>query len=286
MRTYRIQEEDLDLEETMTCGQTFCWHRVSGELYSDGQPHFYSFRDGKPLIVEETEEGVEVRTELDREEVERALGLHHDLEEVFSTFPEDETLELARDELWGLRLLQDDPFACLVSYLCSPQMQIPRIKRMHNAIADRWGETTVIDGVEMRRFPGPSELSDATEQELREIGVGYRAEYIERSVEKIENGFSLEETREMDYTDARDHLKQLHGVGDKVADCVLLFSLGFYEAAPLDTWARKALKVHYPGLHSENYAEASENIRDHFGEYAGYAQEYIFHAARTGLLEV
>ncbi|MFB6213184.1 MAG: DNA-3-methyladenine glycosylase [Candidatus Nanohaloarchaea archaeon] len=286
MKQYSIEAPGFDLELTMTCGQTFCWHRMDGELYGSGPGKFYTFRKGEPLIVEQEEDTVFARTELSRAEIGKALGLHHDLDSIFSTFPHDERVEKAREELYGLRIVRDEFFPCLISYLCSPQMRIPRIKQMHNDIAREYGETVEVDGCELLRFPSSGELSGATEEELRDLGVGYRAPYIVRSTEMFRNGFDPGEVENMRYENAREELKKFHGVGDKVADCVALFSLGFTEAYPLDTWALKAVKKHYPELHSERYSEASKNLREHFGEHAGYAQEYLFHAARNDIIEV
>jgi len=269
----------------MTCGQTFCWHRVDGELYGEGEQKFYTIQDGKPILVEQKEDVIEVKTGHSKEKVEQALGIHKDLDSVFEEFPEDEKLELAKDELWGLRVVQDEFFPCLISYLCSPQMRIPRIKEMHNQIAERFGGKIEFEGIEMYRFPTPEELAEVSEDELRELGVGYRAKYIVESTKIITDGFNHEEVRDMDYEEAREEMKELYGVGDKVADCVLLFSLGFHEAFPLDTWGKKAVKKHYPEHHSEKYDEVSRNMRERFGDHAGYAQEYIFHAVRNEILE-
>ena len=286
VNNFSIKAEDFDLELTLTCGQTFCWHRTKGELYGKGESKFYTFRDERPLIVEQGEDKLQVETELKREKVEEALGLHHDLEEIFEVFPKDERLEKAREELWGLRIVQDEFFPCLISYLCSPQMRIPRIKKMHNEIAREYGEVRELNGGELLRFPTQEELSRASEDELRELGIGYRAKYVSETMNILEDGFEHSEMDEMSYLEARKHLKSLYGVGDKVADCVLLFSKGFYQAYPLDTWALQAVEKHYPEHHSDDYDEASENLRNHFGKYSGYAQEYIFHAARKGIIEV
>ncbi|QGA81030.1 DNA-3-methyladenine glycosylase family protein [Candidatus Nanohalobium constans] len=286
METFSIPAEDFDLELTLTCGQTFCWHRTEGELYGEGSDRFYTFRKGKPLLVQQQGDKIVVETELERKKVEEALGIHHDLDEIFSTFPEDERLEKAYSELKGLRIVQDEFFPCLVSYLCSPQMRIPRIKQMHNDMAREFGEVREVNGIEMLRFPTQRELSRASEDELRELGVGYRAKYIVETLEILQEGFDHTELDSMSYEDAREHMKNLYGVGDKVADCVLLFSKNFHEAYPLDTWALQAIEKHYPEHHSDDYSETSQNLREHFGEYSGYAQEYIFHAARKGIIEV
>ncbi|AOV94406.1 hypothetical protein AQV86_00600 [Nanohaloarchaea archaeon SG9] len=285
MEEFEISPENFDLEETMTCGQTFCWHRIDGKLYEDGKTHFYSFKNGKAIVIEEKEDGkLHVKTETDKKTVEKALGLNHNLEQIFDKFPEDENLEKAKDEIWGLRVVQDDFFPCLVSYLCSPQMRIPRIKEMHNKIAEEFGETVEFDGHELLRFPTLEQLSHASEEDLRDLGVGYRAKYIIESMKILNDGF--EPDFPGDYEEARRKMKELYGVGDKVADCVLLFSQEQLEAYPIDTWAEKALKKQYPELYSDDYEQLSRNMREYFGEHSGYAQEYIFHAARNGIIEV
>jgi len=287
MNKFSIQPEHFDLELTLTCGQTFCWYRVEGELYGEGNEEFYSFKKGKPVVLRKQEDKIEVETELSESEVRQMLGLHHELEEMFDDFPEDAPLEKARDEYWGLRVIQDEFFPCLISYLCSPQMRIPRIKEMHNQIAEKYGDEVEFNGIEAYSFPTPEQLSEATEDELRELGVGYRAKYIVESVKIIqETDFDHEKIKDMEYSGAREEMKRLYGVGDKVADCVLLFSLGFVEAAPIDTWGYKVMEAHYPELHTDDYGQISENMREYFGENAGYAQEYLFHAVRNGVLEV
>ena len=284
MNSFVLNPDNFDLELTLTCGQTFCWHRVNGDLYEEGENSFYTFRDGKPILVEQTGEGLKVVTEHDRETVEEALGVDHDLEQVFNGFPENEKMDAARDEFWGLRVLNDEFFPCMISYLCSPQMRIPRIKEMFNEMARKYGEKVEVNGEELLRFPTREEMNEVTEEELRDLGVGYRAKYIAETLKILEEeDFDHQTIMEMDYEDAREEMKRLYGVGDKVADCILLFSLGFHEATPIDTWGQKALENHFPELHSDDYSEISENMREEFGEKAGYAQEYMFHAMRNEL---
>ncbi|MBC5792951.1 MAG: 8-oxoguanine DNA glycosylase [Nanohaloarchaea archaeon] len=286
MERHEIAAENFDLELTMTCGQTFCWHRTKGDLYGEGTSKFYTYRDKKPIFVEQEGDVIFAETEHSKEEVKKALGLHKDLESVFSNLPEDESLEKAREEYWGLRVVNDDFFQCLIGYLLSPQNRIPRIKEMFDEIARNFGSVEQVNGEEVLRFPTPEELSKASEDDLRAIGTGYRAKYIVETLDILQDGFDHNELDSMDYVEAREHMQNLYGVGDKVADCVLLFSKGFHEAAPIDTWGKKFLEQLYPELHSEDYEEASENMREHFGEHTGYAQEYLFHAARNGVIEV
>lgn len=280
-----VLEAGIDLELTMTSGQTFNWNRVEGDFFEGGKEKFYTFKKDEPLIVEQKDGEIIAETPLSREEVEKTLGIRKDLDEIFETFPEDERLEKARREFSGLRVLEDEFFPTLVGYLLSPQNRIQRIKKLHDEIAERWGETVQFNGYTLRKFPSPEQL-EATEEELREIGTGYRAPYVVESTQKVREGFGPEKVRSMEYEEAREEMKTLHGVGDKVADCVLLFSLGFLEAAPLDTWAKKVVEQFYPEIHASGYEETSRNFRKRFGNYSGYAQEYLFHAARNEVLEV
>ncbi len=287
MNQYKIQNNNFDLEETLTCGQTFCWHRTEGKLYETGKNQFYTFRKEKPIILTEKEDHVKAETELPIEEVKKALGLNHDLESIFQTFPKDPHIKKAKEELWGLRIVQDEPFPCLISYLCSPQMRIPRIKQMHNKICRNFGEQVKYKNQTFLKFPTIEQLSKASEEELRELGVGYRAKYIVESTKMLAEGeVDLEKISQTNYSHAKEEIKQLYGVGDKVADCVLLFSMNFLEAYPVDTWAEKVIKEHYPQLHSENNEILLKNLRNHFGSYSGYAQEYLFHAARQKIITV
>ncbi|MFB6180346.1 MAG: DNA-3-methyladenine glycosylase [Candidatus Nanohalobium sp.] len=281
-----VNVQNFDLKETLTCGQTFTWSRTQGELYGNGEDVFYNFYNRKPVITWQKDNQLHIKTKADIEEVKKALGLQHSLENIFDSFPEDPLLEKAREKLWGLRIVQDEFFPCLISYLLSPQMRIPRIKEMYNRIAEEYGEEIEFEDVKMHRFPTPEELAKASEEELRDLGVGYRAEYIDKTTDILLQDFEPDTLRQMSYGKARKEMKKLYGVGNKVADCILLFSQGFYQAYPLDTWAKKAVKKHYPELHADNYTQTSENMRKYFGENSGYAQEYIFHAARKGLIEL
>lgn len=287
MNTYKIPAKEFDLETTLTCGQTFNWHRIDGNLYEDGKTHFYTFKKGELVEIEKKNDELICQTKLEYGQVENLLGLKHDIESIFEEFPKDENLEKAQEALWGLRILQDEFFPCLISYLCSPQMRIERIKEMRDEIAKKYGGQIERNGRTYYRFPTLEELSKATEDELRNIGVGYRAKYIVETVKIMQDDFPSEkELKEMTYSEAKEELLKLYGVGEKVADCVLLFSLGFLEAYPVDTWADKVLKKHYEDLHSDDYEELSQNMRNYFGEYSGYAQEYLFHAARKNIIDV
>ncbi|WIV68707.1 DNA-3-methyladenine glycosylase family protein [Natrialbaceae archaeon AArc-T1-2] len=293
----------LDLYRTLESGQSYLWRRDDGAMYG-GDPNpeawydtvvdnsFASNAGGDPDDVSAHEvvrvrqrDGVlewESTTDADRL-VRRLLRLEDDLEEIVATAPDDPLLQAAYDAHRGLRLVAGPPFGTLISFICSAQMRVARIHEMVSALAREYGDVVFLEGTRYHAFPTPTQLADATEAELRELGLGYRAPYVVRTAAMVADGEAHpREARHLPYEEAREYLTQFVGVGEKVADCVLLFSLGFDEAVPLDTWIKTAIEDHYPDCDGGSYAETSRAIRTRLGgEYAGYAQTYVFHELRT-----
>ncbi len=267
----------IDLVETLESGQTFVWRRqTDGDGFSTAVEG-----EGVRVYQDDHEEGVRYETTGASEKaVRRLLGLDDPLDEIHDEISHDELVRRGIDEYPGLRVVNDEFFACTVSFIISAQNRIPRIKSLVDEIRRRYGEP--IEGYDAYVFPSPETLAEAGEEELREIGLGYRAPYVVETARMVADGeVDPGEVRRMEYVDAHDEVKRLMGVGDKVADCILLFSLGFNEAVPIDTWIDEAIETYYPDLAGSSYSETSENFRDYFGEYAGYAQNYIFHYIRN-----
>ncbi|MDY6773683.1 MAG: DNA glycosylase [Candidatus Nanohaloarchaea archaeon] len=280
-----LEEGELDLHKTMQCGQTFSWHKVSGEpFFEEPSPDekYYTTVDGEVVILWQEDEDLHYETS---GEISRDIGsffrLHEPLDNVLETISKDDIMEEAVEEHRGLRLVNDEFVPTLISYICSSQMQIPRIKEMFDSITEKYGTEIEYDGRKYKQFPSLYELSDVSERELRRMGLGYRAKYVKSAIRHLIKGkVKEEELRDMGYKGAHEEIQKINGVGDKVADCVLLFSLGYLEAFPLDTWSWSAIEEHYPEHHHEDYHRTADNLRDYFGDYAGYAQQYLFHHMR------
>ncbi|WP_408957873.1 DNA-3-methyladenine glycosylase family protein [Natrinema sp. 74] len=292
METGTIPVDDLaggfDLYRTVESGQSYLWRREDDEMYT-GTPApnaWYSTVVDGTVVRVRTRDGVlEWESTTDAEPlVRRLLRLDDDLEAIVAAAPDDPLLHEAYKAHRGMRLVDDPPFGCLISFICSAQMRVSRIHSMVSTLAREYGSPIEFDGETYYAFPTPSQLATATEAELRDLGLGYRAPYVVRTAEMVVDGEGHPaEARGRAYEDAREYLKRFVGVGDKVADCVLLFSLGFDEAVPLDTWIKSAIEEHYPDCDRGSYAETSRALRERLGgEYAGYAQTYVFHHLRTG----
>ncbi|RDI70315.1 DNA-3-methyladenine glycosylase family protein [Halopelagius longus] len=287
----------FDLQATVESGQSYLWDRADGRMYDSIDVHGGDawYETVVPPIDGVCDERTVVRVRQldDRLEWEATgdavpilrhlLRLDDDLDAIYDATPEDPLLERAYETYEGMRIVRDPPFPCLISFICSAQMRVSRIHGMQMALAEAYGEEIEVEGRTFEAFPSPDRLAGRTEAELRELGLGYRAPYVQRTAEMVAGGEDPLDATELEYEAARDRLTRFVGVGDKVSDCVLLFSLGFLEAVPLDTWIQSAIADHYPDCDRGTYAETSRAIRRRLGgEYAGYAQTYLFHYLRAG----
>ena len=284
----------FDLYRTLESGQSYLWTRSDGAMYTD-QPApnawYETVVDGVPIRVRQpdgTNGGLEWRAGEDAvPTIRRLLRLDDDLEAIAADAPDDALIQEAYTAHDGMRLVEDPAFGTLISFICSAQMRVGRIHTMVSTLAGEYGEPYTLEGDTIYAFPTPKALAAATEADLRHLSLGYRAPYVERTAAMVAEGEAHpEDARALEYEAAREHLTQFVGVGDKVADCVLLFALGFDEAVPLDTWIKSAIAEYYPDCDRGNYADTSRAIRERLGgRYAGYAQTYLFHHLRTGAVD-
>jgi N-glycosylase/DNA lyase len=296
----------LNLYTTLESGQTYVWRREDGRMYAeddwktagrDPGPWYYTVvptRDGRVahrdpdaqhvVRVRRAGDDLEWESSTDAEPLIRELlRLDDDLHAIEAAAPDDQLFRDAFDYGRGMRIVADPPFACTISFICSAQMRVARIHDMVTALADAYGEEIQFDGDTYHAFPTPDRLAAASEAALRDLALGYRAPYVQQTAAMVADGDAHpDDARDRDYEAARDHCTTFVGVGDKVADCILLFSLGHLEAVPLDTWIRTCIADYYPDCDRGNYADTSRAIRERFGgAHAGYVQTYVFHYLRT-----
>lgn len=279
----------VDVESTLESGQSYLWWRADDRTYDrlgahGGSAWYRTVAYGEVIEVRQANGAIEWRSTTDADPMLRdLLGLRDDLDEIRATAPADEPLQAAYETYPGMRIVRDPFFGCLVSFICSAQMRVERIFGMQERLRREYGERVEFDDETYHAFPEPEALAAATEQELRDLKLGYRAPYVQQTAELVASGeLTAADIEGRDYEDARDACTGFVGVGDKVADCVLLFSLGYLEAVPLDTWIRSAIDRYYPECNAGNYAATSRAIRARLnGEYAGYHQTYLFHYLRS-----
>ncbi|MGM0686099.1 MAG: DNA-3-methyladenine glycosylase family protein [Promethearchaeati archaeon] len=270
-----IQAQGFSLQDTLECGQTFCWIKHDGGyINADVGQVVYVEQEGDSLFYETTDSDVPL---------ERMLGLDHPIEQITSNLPADSILKESMQFANGLRIINDPFFPCLISFLCSIWKSIPCIRGLVEGIRKQYGSAYTFRGETTFGMPTPQQLAAAEVNALKDLGLAWRSEFIVKSTRSILEGDIIPNAiLDMQYEEAHKTLKQLHGVGNKVADCVLLFSLGFLEAFPMDVWINRVIEEHYSIFTDDgaSYAKKSKAARQYFCEYAGYAQQYLYYYSR------
>jgi len=299
--THVIPVHCYDLATTLTSGQAFRWReivQVSQRNAADPPVPQHPTSEGTParpwagviagrwVRLTQTTEGIEVQTAAPLSDwawLEDYLNTQEDLDAVQRSFPDDEPLCQAVAACHGLRLLHQDPWECLASFILSSTKQITQIQQIIDLLCARYGEPVCVPEGHppARTFPSPARLAAVSEAELRECRMGFRARHLHAAAKAVAEGtLDLDALRELPLPLARERLTQLSGVGRKIADCVLLFSLGHRQAFPVDVWIARALRALYFKGHRVTDRELIEFTESHFGPEAGYAQQYLFHYAR------
>lgn len=278
----------FDLDFTLCCGQVFRCKKVGGWWYGVSSSNVFKIRQsGADLEFEGVDEFF----------VRQFFGLNDDLTEITRCINKDSYIAAALKRFEGLRLVRQNPWECLISFICATYKSIAAIEQMLAKISQKYGEKRCFDGRDFWLFPQVERLASASVHGLEECGLGYRAKYVQATAQRIyEEQIDLESFKLLPYAEAKKRLFEFPGVGLKVADCVLLFSLEKMEAFPVDVWVKRILMRHYTGLmppdlvkrlqsreslSNGEYEKLNAFGRTYFGAYAGYAQEYLYHYERT-----
>ncbi|PKL69152.1 MAG: 8-oxoguanine DNA glycosylase [Methanomicrobiales archaeon HGW-Methanomicrobiales-1] len=274
-------DQPFSLDQTLGCGQVFRWEqKADGWWYGIVSDRVIKIRqDGSSLTFEGADTAF----------IRNYFSLDLDLKKVIKKIDRDPFIHAAIRRCAGLRLVRQPPWECLISYICSTNSNIPTIRRRIASIAEQFGNEIEFEGKTYFSFPGPSSITYEGNEGLTICKLGYRQPYVFGTSCTVTDEKQWEETiRRLPYEDARKEMMKLHGVGPKAADCILLFAFQKYEAFPVDVWIRRIMQQNYltdldleAGLTNRDYNTIRQYAREHFGEYCGYAQEYLF-AAREG----
>jgi N-glycosylase/DNA lyase len=274
MKTIEIFAPDFDLEKTLNSGQVFHWEKIdSGFVGAIGDTPISVRQNGDSLFLI----GGNARL------VKRYFALDHPLNEICASFPEDEPMNLARDFCRGLRIIRQPKWECLATFICSSMKQVAHIRQISKKLRERFGEARNIDSHTVHTFSSAARLAESSEKELRKCGLGYRAINLLRTARLVRSRQAdLEAWTTLSDVDLRERLCALPGVGAKVANCVMLFAYERLGAFPIDVWIERVLREKYfPRARKLNAARLRTFTEGYFGKYGGYAQQYLFHHART-----
>ena len=271
-----LRVRDYDLAATLDSGQVFRWREQNGAWTGVVGENF--------TRLTQTCEGIFAETAAPQKDwgwLREFLQTEIELETILKTFPDDAPMNAAVAACRGLRVLRQDPWECLASFILSSTKQIVQIRQIVSLLCERFGGRL---GCRTFAFPTPDKIAGATEIELRDCKMGFRAPNLLAAARQIAAGkFDLEKIHRLNYPEAREELMKLRGVGGKIADCVLLFGYGFDSAFPVDVWIERALQRLYFPRRRASEPRLRRFAATHFGPHAGYAQQYLFHYMRTKL---
>lgn len=270
--------EDLNcfnIEEILECGQCFRFEKL-------GEFEYKIVACGKVLNIKQ--QGNEVKlypcTEYDYENIwKNYFDMDTDYNEIKTKISEnDEIMKKAVEYAGGIRLLNQEPYECLLSFIISQNNNIPRIKGIINRMAEKYGQRC--DGEYL--FPVLSELNSASEADLFELRMGFRAKYIRDCLDKLISGdVNLNIINDLTTSELLEMLLKIKGVGQKVADCTMLFSMGRREVFPTDVWVKRVMEHLYFDGNDTNIKDIHTFAKNKWGNLAGYAQQYLFYYARS-----
>lgn len=275
---------DFTLSQILECGQCFHFDKLDEEVYE-----VVAF--GRAVKMEQTDKVLRIYGS-SMEDYEGIWKLYLDMDNDYglikqSVIKADGALKTAVDEKSGIRILNQDFFETLISFIVSQNKSIPQIKQCVKNISHRFGDEVIgYNGEAFYVFPDVQRLHDATEEELRECKVGFRAPYIKNATEAVYSGaVTKEKLDELDIAQARELLMTIKGVGEKVANCVLLFGLGRREAFPVDVWMKRIMEQMYFDGKDTKKQDIEAFAVNKFGDLGGYAQQYLFDYVRTTLFK-
>ena len=266
---------NFSLKYTLESGQSFRWDQIDNA--------YYGVVEGRILKI--SQEGTTLHVESSTEEDEanfvpflrHYLDIARDVPKILVDVSKDAYMHRAIERLWGMRILNQALWEIIASFILSQNNNVPRIRGIIRRLSERFGERLTLTGYVNYSFPSPEALATATEAELLACGTGYRANYLSGAARAIVSGeFSLISLEQMSYAEAKQELMHRNGIGEKVADCICLFSLGHLAALPIDVWIKRIFETLYLRRRA-THREIREFAHNYFGANVGYAQQYLFH---------
>ncbi len=288
--------KDFNIKQILECGQCFRWERITDTNYI-----VVAYR----RVIEIIQEGSTVtilNTNInDFNEIWKDyFDLNVNYEEVKIELSKDELLKKSVEFGYGIRILNQDPFEILISFIISARNSIPSIRKTIKKISERWGDKIEYKGNTYYAFPTPNQLKDVSLEEIKETGASFRSKYIVDTISKVNavieaksNGtldeelkqFDLDYIKSLPVDECHKALQNFMGVGAKVADCIMLFSMGKHSAFPVDVWIKRAM-IHFYLAPDVSLNKIRVFGREKFGELAGLAQQYLFYYARENNIKV
>ena len=281
MADYKLKNVcDFDLAQTLECGQCFHFVKLDEEDY---------VLTAKGYVLHVSQEADTVTFyDTDKDEYVNVWKDYFDMDRDYSAIKKkllekDDKLKDAIESMWGVRILNQDFFETLISFIISQNKQIPHIKKIVANISAKFGTYKgTYGGADMYTFPTLEQLANASEEDFKELKTGFRAPYIMDAIRRNMAGqFDINELKSMDYDSCIKELMTIKGVGEKVANCVSLFGLGKKEAFPVDVWIKRIMETMYFDGVDTPKDKIAAFAKEQFGELGGFAQQYLFYYGKS-----
>jgi N-glycosylase/DNA lyase len=268
----------IDIENTINSGQVFLWNKIKDRWVGVDGEELYILKQS--LLTAKSSPN----------SINNFFRVEDNLKEILSNISRDKIVKKAVNQSPGLRLVRQDPFQCYISFICSSNSSIQNIKLMLENLCKKFGTKQEFNGYELSTFPKAEILANASIKDLIDCRLGFRAKYVKGAAQAVNSGeIDFSWLKKADYLTCLETLKKILGIGNKIADCIMLFSLDKMESFPIDRWTQRILLKYYKKVFTnitekpmtaKKYEKLHEEIVKYFGPYAGYAQQFLFKMER------
>ncbi len=266
---------NFSLKYTLESGQSFRWNRINDA--------YYGVVEGRILKIYQQEATVHIESSANEDDttfvpyLRHYLDLARDVPKILAEVDKDAYIHRTIQTFWGMRILNQELWETIASFILSQNNNISRIRKIIRRLSERYGEKLRMETYIDYSFPSPYALATTTEEEILGCGTGYRASYLQAIARAVISGeLVLTSLKQLPYLEAKQELMRQKGIGEKVADCICLFSLGHLTALPIDVWIKRIFETLYLRRHA-THREIREFAHNYFGDGIGYAQQYLFH---------
>lgn len=280
MKQFRYKMDkfsEINLEYSINSGQVFLWEKFQNTWYGINGTDVISVTDSSNEVRSFSKNPIDIFRKKDNSQ------------KIIQSISRDKIVKSAVNHYKGLRLLRQDPFQCYISFISSSNSNIQKIRFVLKNLCRKFGSKIRFDQREFFLFPQPETLAKAKKADLIKCGLGYRTKAVKEAASAVISGnIDFDYLKKTNYHLAKESLLKIFGVGNKIADCIMLFSLDKLDSFPLDRWMMRVLQKYYSNKFSiktktiteKTYEDLHNQIVEHFGPYAGYSQQFLFKMER------
>ena len=258
-----ILTQNFNLQHTLESGQMFRFHKNESTYLLQHQDKIFEIKQKKNKLYVANEK---------RKFIKHFFRLDEDHDRIINNINKDQIINKAINKYAGIRIIRQDPWECLIAFICSSASNIPKIKKNLELLSKSFGNHIEYNKQQFFAFPKINTLNNI--QKIKAAATGYRASYIFKTNKLVSQKF-FNALKKLKFQKAKQQLIQFPGIGEKIADCICLFSLNYLQAFPIDTWMKRGLQQNY--FPAANLKEMASSAQTYFGPYAGYAQQYLYH---------